>query len=115
MLGAELGERLGGGAHVRALRRQAIGSFAVTEAHRLDELGADDVLPPVDALRHLDRVVVDGEVTGLIAVGLPLDRVSLGALGDGPWAMVDEGGQLLAVYEATATNRRRAGVVLAAR
>ena len=33
--------------------------------------------------------------------GLALDRVPLGAAGDGPWAMLDEAGALLAVYEAT--------------
>jgi hypothetical protein len=50
----------------------------------------------------------------LVSRGLPLDRVSLGADGDGPWALVDPGGQLAAVYEGTDTDRVRPSVVLAA-
>ena len=47
------------------------------------------------------------------ATACPLDRVPLGATGDGPWALVDAGGRLLAVYEATDTDRMRPAVVLA--
>ena len=36
----------------------------------------------------------------------------VGATGDGPWAMLDEGGTLLAVYEATGTDRIKPAVVL---
>ena len=39
--------------------------------------------------------------------GLALDRVSLGAHGRRPWALLDAAGQLLAVYEATDTDRIR--------
>ena len=45
--------------------------------------------------------------------GLPLDRVPLGAAGDGPWALLDGGGALLAVYEATGSDRIRPAVVVA--
>ena len=34
-------------------------------------------------------------------------------MGDGPWAMLDEAGELLAVYEATGSDRIRPAVVLA--
>jgi hypothetical protein len=34
--------------------------------------------------------------------------------GEGPWGLVDHGGQLLAVYEATETDRIRPAVVLVA-
>ena len=49
-----------------------------------------------------------------MARGLPLDRVPLGRHGDGPWALVDDDGTLLAVYEGTETDRIRPAVVLAA-
>jgi len=40
--------------------------------------------------------------------------VPLGAAGEGPWAVLDELGNLLAVYEATGTDRIRPVVVLGA-
>ena len=53
------------------------------------------------------------EFAGAIEHGLALDRVPVGAAGDGPWAMVDDRGTLLAVYEATGTDRIKPAVVLA--
>ena len=64
-------------------------------------------------MRDLDHVVVDAAVAASIRTGLPLDRVPLGAAGEGPWAMLDGRGNLLAVYEATGTDRIRPAVVLA--
>ena len=52
-------------------------------------------------MRDLDFVRVEPAVAAAIRTGLPLDKVPLGAVGDGPWAMLDEHGDLLAVYEAT--------------
>ncbi len=124
-LAADLGALLGGGAHLRNLRRTRIGTFTESEARTLAELesageaalagdgGPDAVLTPAQAMRGLDRVNVNDEVATLIGRGNPLDRVSLGALGPGPWAMVDGRGRLLAVYEATETDRIRPAVVLA--
>jgi hypothetical protein len=65
-------------------------------------------------MRDLDAVTVEPAIATLVRTGLPLDRVPLGAAGDGPWALLDEGGALLAVYEATGTDRIRPAVVLAA-
>jgi tRNA pseudouridine55 synthase len=113
VLAADLGARLGGGAHVRNLRRTMIGSFQESEARQLDLLGTTSILTPAQGLRDLDRITVDTEARNLVARGLPLDRVSLNALGEGPWAVVDDRGALLAVYEATGTDRIRPAVVLA--
>jgi hypothetical protein len=49
-----------------------------------------------------------------VSHGLALDRVSVGASGDGPWALLDGDGRLLAVYEGTDTDRLVAVCVLAA-
>jgi tRNA pseudouridine55 synthase len=114
VLAADLGTALGGGAHLRNLRRTSIGSLTVGDAHLVDELDATLVLSPAEALRDLDQVVVDGEVQQHVARGLALDRVPLGVTGDGPWGLVDDRGRLLAVYEATETDRIRAAVVLVA-
>jgi tRNA pseudouridine55 synthase len=123
-LAADLGTALGGGAHLRALRRRAIGPFTEADAHTLAQLeaaapassgsGHPCVLAPAAALPHLQRIEIGAEMARLVSRGLPLDRVSLGAEGDGPWALVDPGGQLAAVYERTDTDRVRPSVVLAA-
>jgi tRNA pseudouridine55 synthase len=123
-LAADLGTALGGGAHLRALRRSAIGPFTEADAHTLGELesargapsgaGHPHLLSPAAALPHLQPIEIGAEVARLVSRGLPLDRVSLGAEGDGPWALVDPGGQLAAVYEGTDTDRVRPSVVLAA-
>jgi tRNA pseudouridine55 synthase len=114
VLAADLGIALGGGAHLRNLRRTRIGSFSVEDARLVDELTPAVVLTPAQALRDLDQVVVTPDVQRHVARGLALDRVPLGVTGDGPWGLVDEGHHLLAVYEATETDRIRPAVVLEA-
>jgi len=112
VLAADLGEALGGGAHLRNLRRTSIGSFTVEDSRPVDELTPAVVLSPAQALRDLDQVVVPVELQKLITRGLALDRVPLGITGEGPWGLVDASHHLLAVYEATETDRIRPSVVL---
>ena len=50
-LAADLGAALGGGAHLRHLRRTAVGPFGVEEAVPLEALTPERLLPPVEALR----------------------------------------------------------------
>jgi tRNA pseudouridine55 synthase len=113
VLAQDLGRALGGDAYVTNLRRTNIGSFGGDDMRPLDSLGPDDVLTPAQAMRDMDAVTVPPDAAGAIRTGLPLDRVPLGAMGDGPWAMLDETGDLLAVYEATGSDRIRPAVVLA--
>ena len=113
VLAEDLGRALGGGAHVTNLRRTRIGSFGSDDMHPLDAIGPEQVLTPAQAMRDLEAVTVDTAAAASIRTGLPLDRVPLGAAGDGPWAMLDEAGALLAVYEATGSDRIRPAVVLA--
>jgi tRNA pseudouridine55 synthase len=114
VLAADLGTALGGGAHLRNLRRTRIGSFSVEDARLIDELTPALVLTPAQALRDLDQVVVPTDAERHVARGLALDRVPLGVTGDGPWGLVDASHRLLAVYEATETDRIRPAVVLEA-
>jgi tRNA pseudouridine55 synthase len=114
VLAADLGLALGGGAHVANLRRTRIGSFGGPEMRPLELIGPDAVLTPAQAMRDLDFVRVQADTQGAVRTGLPLDRVPLGAAGDGPWAILDERGNLLAVYEATGTDRIKPVVVLGA-
>ncbi len=114
-LAADLGAALGGGAHLRLLRRTRVGSFGADEAQRVGELDTSSLRSPAEALRDLDRVTVDPDIVQVIALGRPLDKVPIGATGEGPWALVDATGRLLAVYEQTAMHRIRPAVVLASR
>jgi tRNA pseudouridine55 synthase len=111
-LAADLGTALGGGAHLRALRRTAIGLFSLDDARPLDHVGPSDVLPPREALRGYPRVLADEELASAVAHGKVLDR-SRFAGDKGPWAVVDEAGRLLAVYEAYGDDRAKPAVVLA--
>ncbi len=113
VLAADLGEALGGGAHLRGLRRTRVGSFGLDEAHTLGVLGDAHVLAPAQALRDLPQIELDAEMARSVSHGLALDRVSVGATGDGPWALLDGHGDLLAVYEGTGTDRMVAVCVLA--
>jgi tRNA pseudouridine55 synthase len=102
-LAADLGRALGGGAHLRALRRTAIGPFTEARATPLDAI---ELLPPSEAVGHLPRLDVDR------------DRVAVGGVvsgdaadGDGPWAVLD-GDELLAVYERSRDRIKPAVVLL---
>ena len=105
-LAADLGRLLGGGAHLRRLRRHSIGPFGESEAHSLDEA---QLLPPIEALRGMTKVTVDTNVAAMIRNGRQLDAPS----GSGPWAMMDASGALLAVYEPADAGRAKPAVVLA--
>ena len=98
-LAADIGTALGGGAHLRNLRRVASAGFTVDEAVPLDAATVDSLLPPAAAMRGYASAVVDDGIAAAVAVGKVLERDALGVEGDGPWAVLDGAGALLAVYE----------------
>jgi tRNA pseudouridine55 synthase len=108
-LAADLGTALGGGAHLRDLRRTRIGSFGEDEAHPVEEAV---VLSAREGLRDYPQVTVDADLAALIANGRVLHPDQLQVAGDGPWAVSDEAGNLLAVYERVAADRLKPAVVL---
>lgn len=93
-LAADLGRALGGGAHLASLRRTAVGPFTLEEARPLEEL---ELLPPAEAVRHLPRAVVDDDAAARLRHGRFLDPAQVGLEGDGPWAVLDRSGSLVAV------------------
>jgi tRNA pseudouridine55 synthase len=113
-LAADVGTALGGGAHLRDLRRTAIGSFAVDEAVALEALTPGHLLTPAEAMRDLVAVTVDDALAADIAHGKVLPAEVLGADGPGPWAVVASDNTLLAVYEEHRSSTVKPGVVLAA-
>jgi tRNA pseudouridine55 synthase len=112
VLAEDIGTALGGGAHVGSLRRTRIGSFGESDMRPLDLVTTDAILTPAQAMRDLSFVTVEPGIADLIGRGLALDRVPVGAVGEGPWAMLDQRGNLLAVYEATGTDRIKPAVVV---
>jgi tRNA pseudouridine55 synthase len=97
-LAADLGAALGGFAHLRALRRTAVGDFTLDVARPLEALDPDELLPVAAAVRGLDGVTVDDATAAAVAHGrmLPPDVFPAGS---GPWPVFGAGGELLAVYE----------------
>ena len=109
-LAADLGAALGGPAHLRRLRRTAVGAFTEQRARPVEQL---ELLPPRAAVEHLAEVAVDDEVAHLVRTGRRLDRAGPTPFeGPGPWAVVAGDGSLLAVYRAD-DGRARPEVVLA--
>jgi tRNA pseudouridine55 synthase len=93
-LAADIGTVLGGGAHLRNLRRTAIGSFTLADATPLDALEAAHVVAPADALRDYPAATIEGDELVAVGHGRPIS-----AAHDGAWRVLAPDGDLLAVYE----------------
>jgi tRNA pseudouridine55 synthase len=113
-LAADLGVALGGGAHLRNLRRTAVGRWTVENAVALERVADAPVLPPEAAVDGLARVVVTADQARGVGHGKVLAASELGARGSGPWAVLGPGGTLLAVYQAHGEGRVKPVLVLGA-
>ena len=130
-LAADIGAALGGGGHLRSLRRRAIGSFTEAEAHpigafagpRHDSGGSSSgaeagsitmpkLLSMAEALRDYPAVAVDEPLARRVSQGQVLATRELGVEGTGPWAVVGPQGLLLAVYQAHAPDRVKPAMVI---
>lgn len=94
-LARDLGERLGCGGHLRALRRTAVGPFPVTDAASADQVatGAVRPRPLAEAVAHLPSVQVDESGRLAIRQGR---SIPIPATAEGPVAVM-AGGELVAV------------------
>ena len=95
-LAADLGTALGGGAHLRSLRRTSVGGFTLDDAGTIE---SPTLLPISAAVQHLESAIVDDDTAVLVGHGRVLPLEQLGVSGVGPWAVLGEDGVLLAVYE----------------
>jgi tRNA pseudouridine55 synthase len=105
-LADDLGRLCGGGAHLRGLRRVAVGGFTVDQAASPDDV---ELLSLPQAVRDYPAVVVSADVAALVHNGRVLDRF----VGDGPWAVIGPDGDLLAMYEAFGAHQAKPAVVVA--
>ncbi len=104
-LARDLGERLGVGGHLTALRREAIGPLSVADAVPLERVAPDVVLSAAAVLRHLPAVELDEAARRDVAHGRAVadpeaparqDGVEVALLAEGELAAVarEEGGRL---------------------
>ncbi|MEY2477957.1 MAG: tRNA pseudouridine55 synthase [Actinomycetota bacterium] len=108
VLAADLGHLLGGGAHLRNLRRTAAGSYTEADAVPLEELTTERTLPMAAAVRDYPSVTLAGAAVDDVRHGRPTDLDA----GEGPVALLGADGALVAVYERSPTGRARAAVVV---
>ena len=104
-LAADLGTALGGGAHLRGLRRTAVGGFGLADARGLDEL---ELLPMREVLRDYPGLDTDAAGVAALVQGRRLASGSVGVRSIAPLASGDPSvsavygpdGDLVAVVEA---------------
>jgi len=95
-LAADLGTALGGGAHLRSLRRTSVGGFTLDDAGTVESA---TLLPISAAVQHLESTLVDDDTAMLVGHGRVLPLEQLRVSGAGPWAVLGQDGKLIAVYE----------------
>jgi tRNA pseudouridine55 synthase len=97
----DLGQELGCGAHLTSLRRTEAAGFSEADAISLDKADATSIRPPLEAIKWLPRLEVDGPAAELVSYGRALELNRAGGE-DGPkegmLLSVVHGNELLAVY-----------------
>jgi tRNA pseudouridine55 synthase len=97
-LARDLGHQLGVGAHLTALRREAIGSLVVEDAVPLEQLGPAAVLSPQSVLRDLPSVDLDETARNAVVHGRAVrDSGEVGKRGSGEAVALLQSGELLGV------------------
>ena len=88
-LAADLGSRLGGGAHLRALRRTRVGSFGLDEAAPVASrrAGAAAGARPTPSATSTP-LLVDDDLAAAVGHGKVLPGGTLGVAGPGPWRVL---------------------------
>lgn len=104
-LADDLGRMLGGGAHLRNLRRTAVGTFGVDRAEGPDVC---QLHAPAVAMEAYTNIVVAADVEQMVMTGRVLPTFA----GDPPWAIVNTAGELIAVYEPHRDGEAKPAVVL---
>jgi len=93
-IAADIGAALGGGAHLRYLRRTAIGSHTEANSALLDDASLISV---ADGLADLDHIALDDDTVARVRHGQRLEESAFD--GAGPWALCDIDGNVVAVHE----------------
>ncbi len=105
-LAEDIATALGGGGHLKNLRRTHIGSFSLADAVVLPPRDVEPdqrltLLSGADALRDYPSLVVDAYIERLVGNGVVLHAEQLGEPQTSPLVVVAADGTLLALYEQT--------------
>lgn len=102
-----LGEALGTGAHLSALRRTQAGAFGLADAVSWETLATAARGTLTTALLPIDRMLPEfpaahltAEAAAKVRHGQSVQATITGDAGDGPVRLLDEGGHLIAMAEA---------------
>lgn len=109
----DLGERLGVGAHLTSLRREAIGSLRVEDSTPLADLSAGALMPAALVLGNMGRVELDADMRIAVSHGRPVVDSGAAERGSGTDVALVVDGELIAVAHAEG-GMLRPTVVLAA-
>ncbi len=90
---ADVGARLGCGAHLTSLRRTAIGPFRVEDAGTAEEPG--ELLPLDRAVDHLSAVTLEEEEARVAVHGCCLGPTGIA----GPYRALAPDGRLIGIYQ----------------
>ena len=112
VLAADVGVRLGGGGYLSVLRRVSVGSFGDVEAIALEQVAPERVRPPEELVRDLPGGVAPPDLAQALRHGKSVERLALGLAGEGPWAVVDGCGRLVAICGPHGVERVKPVVVL---
>jgi len=101
----DLGETLGVGGHLTALRRTAVGPFGLDDAHTLDQLGEDFTALPIAevARRCFPSLDLDETQAADVRVGR---RLAIAVDDPAPHAVFAPDGEFLALYERAGSDLR---------
>jgi tRNA pseudouridine55 synthase len=96
---ADMGDRLGCGAHLKSLRRTEAAGFSIDEAVALDDVGREHLRPLSDAVKSLDRIEVDAATAARVAHGQRLPLSGAESLEQDEAVALLSGTDLVAVYK----------------
>ncbi|HEY7544931.1 MAG TPA: tRNA pseudouridine(55) synthase TruB [Blastocatellia bacterium] len=109
-LANDLGERLGVGAHLAALRRTAVGHFEISRAITLEELESlaperlsEAIISPADTIAHLPATHLNSDDARMVANGRAIELKE--EIEGFVIRLLDEKGNLLAVGEIDSERR----------
>jgi tRNA pseudouridine55 synthase len=115
-LAADIGTALGGGAYLRNLVRTRIGSFGQDIGATLsDGIAEFPLLSAAEALRDFPQRPVDETTAATIRNGrvLPIEVFGDDLPANDPWVVLDELGEVLAMYRRHTNNMAKPDVVIA--
>ncbi len=111
-LARDLGEALGCGAHLTALRRTKVGSFSLAQARTLEQLAAELTMLPLG--EAVDAMFTRRDVDAADAMNLRHGRPLTPSGMSGPVGVFDPDGRVLALVEDSADAARPLVVLLPA-